>query len=89
MKKVNKITHDVGYSLKTPDSRSPSSLKEYYAEAQIHPTTFFENEQSLVHEDLHRDWKKLGTKVDKDEWLMNPVEVNAYYTRSFNKVREY
>ncbi|ORY96810.1 hypothetical protein BCR43DRAFT_492298 [Syncephalastrum racemosum] len=86
IEKVNKITHDVGYSIKTPDTRLPSSLKEYYAGVQIHPNTFFENEHSLIQNELNRDWKKLGNKVNKEEWLMNPAEVNAYYTRTFNKM---
>ena len=33
-----------------------------------------------------REWKKLGTAVDRDEWLMTPQTVNAYYNPALNEI---
>lgn len=32
-------------------------------------------------------WGKLGTPVDRREWLMTPQTVNAYYNPTSNEVR--
>lgn len=33
-----------------------------------------------------RDWAKLGGPIDRDEWLMSPQTVNAYYLSGMNEI---
>ena len=36
--------------------------------------------------ELDRDLAKIGTPVDRDEWLMTPQTVNAYYNPAMNEI---
>ncbi|KAG0165707.1 hypothetical protein DFQ28_006795 [Apophysomyces sp. BC1034] len=83
--KVNKIKHKLGYPVLSPDTRSPSSLGNYFSSIQIDQTSYFKNEQSTTKWILNKGWNKLGKPVDKDEWLMSSQDVNAYYTPNYNE----
>ena len=36
--------------------------------------------------DFQRDLNKLGKPVDRDEWFMTPMEINAYYNPPMNEI---
>jgi endothelin-converting enzyme len=35
---------------------------------------------------VYREWQKLGKRRNKQEWLMYPSQVNAYYNPPGNEV---
>ncbi|KAI7885925.1 uncharacterized protein EV154DRAFT_427608 [Mucor mucedo] len=84
--KVSKLNHKEAYSIVTPDDRSPASLEEYYATIQVNPRDFFSNQKSALGWSLGKEWEQIGQAVDKNTWYMNPHEVNAYYTPTFNEI---
>ena len=86
IEKVGKIKHKIAYSIVSPDVRSPAALLDYYAPIKIKNNSFFENELSIVDWSIKRTWAKVDKPVDKDEWGMNPSEVNAYYSPNGNEV---
>lgn len=86
MEKVNKLKHKEAYSIVSPDNRSPESLHKYYADIQVDAKDFYSNQKSTLTWNIKKEWSKVGQKVDKNEWYMNPHEVNAYYTPTFNEI---
>jgi predicted metalloendopeptidase len=36
--------------------------------------------------EVYREWQKLGKRRNKQEWLMAPSQVNAYYNPPGNEV---
>lgn len=36
--------------------------------------------------DFQRDLNKIGNRVDRDEWFMTPMEINAYYNPPMNEI---
>jgi predicted metalloendopeptidase len=86
IEKVGKLKHKEAYSIVTPDDRSPESLERYYADIQVDAKDFYANQKSAQVWNMKKEWSKVGQKVDKTEWYMNPHEVNAYYTPTFNEI---
>lgn len=84
--KVSKLGHKEAYSIVTPDDRSPESLSKYYAAIQVDPRDFYSNQKSALGWSLGKEWEQVGQVVDKNTWYMNPHEVNAYYTPTFNEI---
>lgn len=84
--KVSKLNHKEAYSIKSPDDRSPNSLDEYYAGVQVTPKDFYKTQQSGYKWTMKKEWSQIGQKVNKDTWYMDPHEVNAYYTSTFNEI---
>ncbi|KAI8889923.1 zincin [Backusella circina FSU 941] len=86
IEKLNLIKHKVAYSLVSPDVRSPSSLAKYFDGLKVVDRSFFGTELSGSMWATAKAWKKLGEKVDKDEWYMTPQTVNAYYSPNSNEI---
>lgn len=86
LEKVNKIGHKEAYSTVRPDVRSPDSLFVYYANIDANPTSYYNNQKSTKNWELTQEWDQLGKNSDKDVWYMDPHEVNAYYTPTFNEI---
>lgn len=78
----------MGYSIISPDLRNPSSIKKYNEGLSVNKSSFYDTE--IITSSWYSDkmWKKVGQKIDKDEWLMSPQTVNAYYTPNTNEVKE-
>ncbi len=55
-----------------------------YAGLQIRPADAFGNAERAGLFQLQSDLHKLGTPVDRDEWVMNPQEVNAVNLPAMN-----
>jgi predicted metalloendopeptidase len=86
LEKVNKIGHKEAYSTIAPDVRSPNSLFEYYATIHADPTSYYSNQKSAKNWELVKEWNQIGKSSDKNAWYMDPHEVNAYYTPTFNEI---
>jgi endothelin-converting enzyme/putative endopeptidase len=74
--KLNGIRNKVGY---------PDQWRDYSA-VQITASDLFGNYQSAASFEVHRDLKKIGKPVDKNEWGMTPPTVNAYYNPQMNDI---
>ncbi|KAI8087607.1 uncharacterized protein B0P05DRAFT_577930 [Gilbertella persicaria] len=84
--KVQKIKHKEAYSTIAPDVRSPESLGSYYAGVSVNTGDYFGNRKSARVWQTRLEWSKVSQEVDKAEWYMDPHEVNAYYTPTFNEI---
>jgi len=74
--KLNTFIKKIGY---------PESWKSYEG-LVIVPNNYVENVLNASAFEFKRELAKLGTKVDKKEWLMTPNTVNAYYNPVFNEI---
>ena len=83
--KADAIRVKVGFPL-SPDTRNPRSIANYYNLVKVQETTFFENMVSAVSSDVYKKWQKLGKRRDKEEWLMYPSMVNAYFNPPANEI---
>ncbi|KAI8983425.1 hypothetical protein BDB01DRAFT_722562 [Pilobolus umbonatus] len=86
VEKVKKIKHKEAYSVVSPDVRSPSSLHAYYAAIEVNEQNFYFNQQSANKWETTREWYRVGQAVNKNEWFMDPHEVNAYYSPNYNEI---
>jgi endothelin-converting enzyme len=86
LEKVKKIGHKEAYSTITPDVRSPDSLFSYYASINVNPAGYYSNQKSASQWGLKQEWDQVGKISDKNVWYMDPHEVNAYYTPTFNEI---
>lgn len=84
--KVNKIKHKKAYSTESPDVRSPESLGSYYGNINVDVLNFYGNQKSFISWTIKKSWGKVGQKVDKERWFMDPHEVNAYYSPNNNEI---
>ena len=74
--KLSKFTPKIGYPDKWRD----------YDNLKIKEGDLFGNMQRATEFEYNRQLKKLGTKVDRDEWGMTPQTVNAYYNPMLNEI---
>ncbi|GBG31447.1 Endothelin-converting enzyme 1 [Hondaea fermentalgiana] len=81
--KVDASRFRIGY----PDFvMDDEALQQRYATLEISVTDYFSNLLSADALGLARVLDRLGEPVDKTEWHMNPVEVNAYYSNANNEL---
>jgi putative endopeptidase len=74
--KLDAIVNKIGY----PDRwRDYSSLR-------IEPVAFATNVSRADAFEFRRDMAKIGKPVDRNEWLMSPPTVNAYYNPPANEI---
>jgi putative endopeptidase len=57
-----------------------------YSKLQVRAGDAFGNMLRAKVFDWQRDVARLGQKTDRDEWLMPPQQVNAYYNPVFNEI---
>ncbi|MDR2010852.1 MAG: M13 family metallopeptidase [Bacteroidales bacterium] len=74
--KLNSITVKIGYPDKWKDYEKLNIIEDYY----------FSNIMRSNEFDFDEMISKIGKSVDKQEWLMNPQTVNAYYSPSRNEI---
>lgn len=75
-KKLSKLMIKVGYPDKWRD----------YSSVEIDRGPFILNVARAITFESHRNLNKLGTEVDRTEWLMTPQTVNAYYNPVNNEI---
>lgn len=56
-----------------------------YSELEKQGTNFLYNSLYITKFESHRDYKKIGSTVDRTEWYMMPWEFNAYYDPANNE----
>src|SRR6186713_1972226 len=75
-KKLSEITIKVGYPDKWRD----------YSSLDIDRSSYLANVVRSFEFESHRNLNKLGTTVDRTEWLISPQTVNAYYNPTNNEI---
>jgi endothelin-converting enzyme/putative endopeptidase len=75
-KKLATFDPRVGYPVKWRD----------YSEYSVEPGTLFENVRNGRRFEWNRQVGRLDEPVDRDEWVMNPQTVNAYYNPLVNQI---
>ncbi len=64
----------------------PDTWKEYTS-LEIDPSqSYWENVKRASVWSTAEDWDKIGKSVDKEEWLISPQTVNAYYNPTSNEI---
>ncbi len=76
LEKLSAFTPKVGY---------PDSFRDY-AGLIVAPDDLLGNVRRAVAAEWQREQDKLGTAVDRAEWLMTPQTVNAYYNPGLNEI---
>ncbi|HUA30073.1 MAG TPA: M13-type metalloendopeptidase [Streptosporangiaceae bacterium] len=76
LEKLAKFTPKIGYPVKWRD----------YSSLSIDPADLMANVRAAYAFETRRQLSKVGTPVDRDEWLMTPQMVNAYYNAGMNEI---
>lgn len=76
LEKLQTFRTKVGYPNKWRD----------FSQVEISPDSLMKNYQSLRKYWYEDAWSRLGKKTDREEWLLPPHEVNAYYNPQFNEI---
>ncbi|RIJ68909.1 peptidase M13 [Nakamurella silvestris] len=69
----------------TPKVGYPAKWRDYSA-LVIDPLDLVGNARRSSAFELDREWAKIGSPVDRDEWFMTPQTVNAYYNPGMNEI---
>lgn len=81
LKKLNKITKNISY---------PDDWSDYITKTQFKGTDeggILSDNIQMLYKDMEEDERKLiGTTAGKDEWLVAPLVVNAFYMPSANSI---
>ncbi|XP_031370800.1 neprilysin-4-like isoform X3 [Apis dorsata] len=81
--KVNAMLLRIGY----PDFiLQPELLNERYKDIVIRPDKYFENTLNILQHLTRVEQDRLGSPVNKTLWNTAPAVVNAYYSRSKNRI---
>ncbi len=75
--KLNNFQVKIGY---------PDKWKDYSKLAISANKNYVENLKEVSKFEHQRNMAELGKKVDRDQWLMNPQDVNAYYLPTTNEI---
>jgi putative endopeptidase len=76
LEKLDAFTPKIGYPVKWRD----------YSTLHVDPSDVIANVRAGSEFEFRRQLDKIGTPVDRDEWLMTPQMVNAYYNPGFNEI---
>ena len=74
--KLSAFTPKIGYPARWCD----------YSAVRIDPTDLLGNVRRATAAETDRELAKLGGPVDREEWLMTPQTVNAYYNPAMNEI---
>ncbi len=74
--KLDKFSVKIGYPTKWRD----------YSALTVSPTDLYGNMERSIAFGWRRDVARLAKPVDRDEWLMSPQTVNAYYNPVMNEI---
>ena len=76
LRKLDKFNVKMGYTDKWRD----------YSSLQVDRKNYVLNTIRAAQFEIHRTLAKIGKPVDRDEWLMTPQTVNAYYNPALNEI---
>jgi len=74
--KLGKFTPKIGYPARWRD----------YSSLRIDPADLMANVRAAHAFEARRELSKIGKPIDRDEWLMTPQMVNAYYNAGMNEI---
>jgi putative endopeptidase len=74
--KLGKFTPKIGY---------PASWRDY-SSLKVSPADLMANVRAAEAFEFDRQVSKIGKPIDRDEWLMTPQRVNAYYNAGMNEI---
>jgi putative endopeptidase len=74
--KLSAFTPKIGYPVRWRD----------YSAVEIDATDLLGNVRRATAAETDRELAKLGAPIDRDEWLMTPQTVNAYYNPAMNEI---
>jgi len=75
--KLNKMNFKVGY---------PDKWRNYTSLQILLENSFFQNILNCHKFDFDYELKYLYKEIDRTQWFMNPHEINAYYSPSYNEI---
>src|SRR5215469_2621287 len=76
LEKLGKFSPKIGYPVRWRD----------YSSLGIDPTDLMANVRAAHAFEFDRQLNKIGKPIDRDEWLMTPQTVNAYYSPGMNEI---
>jgi len=76
LEKLEKFMPKIGYPVNWRD----------YSRLRIDPADLMANVRAAHEFEFHRQMNKIGKPIDRDEWLMTPQTVNAYYNPGMNEI---
>jgi putative endopeptidase len=76
LEKLDAFTPKIGYPVRWRD----------YSTLRVDASDLIANVRAASEFEFKRNLTKIGQPVDRDEWLMTPQMVNAYYNPGFNEV---
>jgi endothelin-converting enzyme/putative endopeptidase len=76
LQKLHAILNKIGY---------PSKWRDY-SSVQIVPDDFAQDVSQAMGFEFRRNLAKIGKPVNRDEWVMSPATVNAYYDPQMNDI---
>jgi putative endopeptidase len=74
--KLDRFVPKIGY---------PKQWRDYSA-LEVDPADLLGNVARASEFELHYQLEKIGAPIDRDEWLMTPQTVNAYYNPRMNEI---
>ncbi len=74
--KLEKFTPKIGYPVRWRD----------YSRLEVDPADLMANVRAAHAFEFDRQMGKIGRPIDRDEWLMTPQTVNAYYNPGMNEI---
>ncbi len=74
--KLEKFTPKIGYPVRWRD----------YSRLEVDPADLMANVRAAHAFEFDRQMGKIGKPIDRDEWLMTPQTVNAYYNPGMNEI---
>jgi putative endopeptidase len=77
IEKLDKMSFKVGYPNKWRDYKNLNVSKS---------NNFFDNVMNCIKFDFDYNLQYLYEPIDRDQWFMNPHEINAYYSPSYNEI---
>jgi putative endopeptidase len=69
----------------TPKIGYPAKWRDY-STLEMNPSDVIANVRAGNEFEFRRQLAKIGAPIDRDEWLMTPQMVNAYYNPGFNEI---
>jgi putative endopeptidase len=74
--KFDRFTQKIGY---------PNKFRDY-SSVEIRPGDYLGNVRRAARFESHRQSARVGQAVDRTEWHMTPIAVNAYFDASMNEI---
>lgn len=87
--KLDAMQKSIGYSISSPDQRSPKDINDYLRGLEADANNFYDNEKAVIQWTLQVYWDTIGRTISPTEWIgvVSPQVVNAFNLLSKNSVK--